>query len=497
MIRPRLRSGELIRTVIANCSARLLAMLGLTLATVLVARIGGPAAVGEYALLRMIPGLVGVLCVLGLPGALAYFLAEPRRELPRLWPTLMAIGAAGALLGTIAWLVASPLLARVFFPSEPVWLIAAAGATVPTQLLLTLAKTSLQGLEDRHGGDVVIAAEELAFLPCYVLPLVAGVHGLAAIIIGLGLADVAVAVDGWRRVSRRLGWKRLGLAGNGRGWWGRPDRALGRQVASYGLRGQVGGLITLLNLRLDFAVLGAMAGPAVLGAYAVASKYAELLRLPGTALTWVFYPRLAKLEPSEAATVARRMVRPALIGVLIAADPGRAAGRAGDADPVRRIVRPRRDTGPRPGRRDGAGRRLRGRERLSLRAWHSRPELVGPGRRPGHHCGARSAPHPALRCTRCRHRVDHGVPGDGRTPDRLVAATQQALVLPAPSGCRRDLRRNAVKTAALDDLPRAVDCRMFRQPGRPRPLRRPPPASRTRPRRPHHPTVRLPARTRW
>ena len=321
MIRPRLRSGELIRTVIANCSARLLAMLGLTLATVLVARIGGPSAVGEYALLRMIPGLVGVLCVLGLPGALAYFLAEPRRELPRLWPTLMAIGAAGALLGTIAWLAAAPLLARVFFPSEPVWLIAAAGATVPTQLLLTLSKTSLQGLEDRHGGDVVIAAEELAFLPCYVLPLIAGVHGLAAIIIGLGLADVAVAVDGWRRVSRRLGWKRLGLAGNGRGWWGRPDRALGRQVASYGLRGQVGGLITLLNLRLDFAVLGAMAGPAVLGAYAVASKYAELLRLPGTALTWVFYPRLAKLEPSEAATVARRMVRPALIGVLIAAIP--------------------------------------------------------------------------------------------------------------------------------------------------------------------------------
>ena len=321
MIRPRLRSGELIRTVIANCSARLLAMLGLTLATVLVARIGGPSAVGEYALLRMIPGLVGVLCVLGLPGALAYFLAEPRRELPRLWPTLMAIGAAGALLGPIAWLAAAPLLARVFFPSEPVWLIAAAGATVPTQLLLTLSKTSLQGLEDRHGGDVVIAAEELAFLPCYVLPLVAGVHGLAAIIIGLGLADVAVAVDGWRRVSRRLGWKRLGLAGNGRGWWGRPDRALGRQVASYGLRGQVGGLITLLNLRLDFAVLGAMAGPAVLGAYAVASKYAELLRLPGTALTWVFYPRLAKLEPSEAATVARRMVRPALVGVLIAAIP--------------------------------------------------------------------------------------------------------------------------------------------------------------------------------
>lgn len=321
MIRSRLRAGELLRTVLANCSARLLAILGLTLATVLVARTGGPSAVGEYALLRMMPGLVGVLCVLGLPGALAYFLAEPRRELPRLWPTLMVIGCAGALAGTAVWVAASPLIAKVFFPHEPPSLIALAGATVASQLLLTLGKTALQGLEDRRGGDVVIAAEELAFLPCFVLPLVIGIHGIAAIIIGLGLADLVVAVDAWRRVSRRLGWRRFGLAGRGRGWWGRPDRVLGRQVASYGLRGQVGGLITLLNLRLDVVILGAVAGPAILGGYAVASKYAELLRLPGTALTWVFYPRLAKLEQSEAARAARRMIRPSLIGIIVAAVP--------------------------------------------------------------------------------------------------------------------------------------------------------------------------------
>jgi O-antigen/teichoic acid export membrane protein len=312
-------TGELFRTVMANTSARGLAIAGLTLATVLVARIGGPAAVGEYALLRMLPGLVGVLCVLGLPGALAYFLAVPRRDLPALWPTLIAIGFGGALLGTVVWLIASPVVAKVFFPHESALMIAVAGATVPTQLLLTLGKTALQGLEDRHGGDVIIAAEELAFLPCYLLPLLTGFHGIAAIVIGLGLADLLVAGEAWRRVSRRLGWRRLGLSRAG--WWGRPDRALGGRIASYGLRGQVGGLITLLNLRLDFAILGALAGPAVLGSYAVASKYAELLRLPGTALTWVFYPRLAKLGETEAAGVARRMIRPTLIGIMLAAIP--------------------------------------------------------------------------------------------------------------------------------------------------------------------------------
>ena len=65
----------------------------------------------------------------------------------------------------------------------------------------------------------------------------------------------------------------------------------------------------------------AIAGPAVLGGYAVASKYAELLRLPGTALTWVFYPRLAKLDQQQAAAVARRMIRPTLAGIVVAAVP--------------------------------------------------------------------------------------------------------------------------------------------------------------------------------
>jgi O-antigen/teichoic acid export membrane protein len=209
----------------------------------------------------------------------------------------------------------------VFFPHEAPWLIAAAGATVASQLMLTLGKTALQGLEDRRGGDFVIAAEELAFLPCFVLPLVVGIHGIGAIILGLGLADLVVAVDAWRRVARRLGWRRFGLAGAGRGWFGRPEKDLARQVASYGLRGQVGGVISLLNLRLDVAILGAIAGPAILGGYAVASKYAELLRLPGTALTWVFYPRLAKLEQHRAAEVARRLIRPTLLGVAVAAIP--------------------------------------------------------------------------------------------------------------------------------------------------------------------------------
>ena len=302
------------RVVLANCSARVLAILGLAAATIAVARVGGPSDVGGYALLRMLPGLVGVLAVGGLPGALGYFLSEPRRRTPGLWPTLLAILAGGSILGVVVWLVFSPLLASTFFPGTSVTVIAWAAATVATQLVLTVGKTSLQGLQDRRGGDLVIAAEELAFLPCYLVPVLLGVDGTAAVVVGLAAADLLVAVEACRRVVRRVGRPRTLRPG-------RPRPALAREVLTYGVRGQVGGMITLLNLRLDFAVLGAMAGPAVLGSYAVASKYAELLRLPGTALTWVCYPKLAAMPAREAGVTARRLVTPTLVANLAAALP--------------------------------------------------------------------------------------------------------------------------------------------------------------------------------
>ncbi len=309
-----LRRSDLARVVLANCSARLLAILGLAAATIAVARIGGPADVGVYALLRMLPGLVGVLCVGGLPGALGYFLADPRRDTPRLWPTLLAILGVGSVLGVSLWLLATPLLRSTFFPDDSLAAIAWAGATVASQLLLTVGKTSLQGLRDRRGGDLVIALEELAFLPCFLLPVLLGMRGTPALVAGLALADLLVALEAWRRVVRHTGWR----LGDG---VGRPRRDLGTEVLTYGIRGQVGGMITLLNLRLDFAVLGAIAGPAVLGAYAVASKYAELLRLPGTALTWVCYPMLAGMPAAEATRQARRLVAPTLVVNLLAAAP--------------------------------------------------------------------------------------------------------------------------------------------------------------------------------
>jgi O-antigen/teichoic acid export membrane protein len=292
-----LRTGS-YGTLLSNVGARVGALVSLAVATALVAWTGGPAAVGVYTLARVLPGLIGVVMSSGLPGAVPYFLAGPERDDRRLPYTMLAISLAGGALGTLLWAAAGPLLSRFLFSELSTGLLLLIGATVFTQLLVATAKSCSQGSDDMTGANWVILNEELMFLPAYGLLWLAGMDGYALAIMALLVADVATFVLGWGRLRRR------GFFAGAR----RPSLDLARRVSSYGMRAQLGGVIFLLNLRLDFIILDVIAGPAVLGIYAVASKAAELIKVPGMALTYVLYPRYARESPETATARARKLI---------------------------------------------------------------------------------------------------------------------------------------------------------------------------------------------
>jgi O-antigen/teichoic acid export membrane protein len=298
--------------VVGNLGSRIVAMGALGVVTVVVARAGGPTDVGILALLRVLPGLAGVLAACGLPSAMGYFIAGPERDHPQLWPTVISFMVVGGLVGMLGWFALTPLIHRYFMPSASVAVVAVAGVTVATQLPVAVAKGCLQALEDLRGCNVVIAAEEVVFLPAYVVGHLFGLRGPWLIVVALISADVVVAAGAWVRISRRVHRSGVRLGG-------RAERGLAGRVLRFGLRSQVGGTVGLLNLRFDFLVLGAMAGPAAVGIYAVASKYAELLRLPALALTWVTYPRVARMGASTFGPRARRLMAPLLAGGLLLA----------------------------------------------------------------------------------------------------------------------------------------------------------------------------------
>lgn len=283
--------------VYGNLGARLVALASVALVTVLVARSGGAEDVGLLALMRVLPGVVGVVSACGLPGAMGFFVGGAERAHPRLWPTIHVLMAAGATLGTAVWMLLSGLIHDHLMSTTTFAVVVLTGVTVATQLPVAVGKACLQALGDTRGANLVTAAEEAVFVPVLAVGWWIGLRSGPLLVVSLLLADVLVSALAWRRLRART---------LGHPFVGRWDLPLARRMATFGMRAQVGGILSLLNLRLDVVILGALAGPAPVGVYVVASKVAELLRLPALALTWVTYPQFAARAAarSEAAAAA-------------------------------------------------------------------------------------------------------------------------------------------------------------------------------------------------
>src|SRR6478735_1496395 len=73
--------------------------------------------------------LVGVLAACGLPGAMGYFLAGPHRAEARLWPTILALLAAGVGLGMAVWFLLMPAIHALLFPTTDTLVMVLAGVS--------------------------------------------------------------------------------------------------------------------------------------------------------------------------------------------------------------------------------------------------------------------------------------------------------------------------------------------------------------------------------
>jgi lipopolysaccharide/colanic/teichoic acid biosynthesis glycosyltransferase len=291
--------GLVNRATLSNLGAQAGALAAVSVASLMVARAGGPTVLGEYALLRVLPWLFGVVFSCGLPTASAFFLAGDNRNSRRLRPTLGLMAIAGSALGSLAWLACAALFKTVFFKAVPVGLVALMAVVVITQLVTVTAKSCCQGNRDISGANLIIVAEELWFVIAYPLVLLAvGNRGVDSVIVALIVSGALAVLTGIWRLARHTFFSD----------WGVPSVGLAKRVAAYGARGQLGNMLWLTNLRFDFVLLGALAGPAVLGIYAVASKFAELMRLAPTAINYVLYPRFANLGSEQATFEGRRLL---------------------------------------------------------------------------------------------------------------------------------------------------------------------------------------------
>lgn len=305
-----IRSGP-GRLVANNLGYRVAALIVLALATVLVARSAGAAGVGHYALWRVLPWLAGTVLTVGLEGSIVYYLAGQSRDHAAVRGTILATLFVATPVGTLTWVLAAPLIGEAFFSGLTPTLVAAGGLLVITRMVVLTAKVAAQGMHDLAGSNRTHFLEGAAFVPWYAALIYLGVDANVAIVSALILADLTTTAVAWRRLIARGFLHGLGL----------PSFGVARRMCAFGIRMNMGEWLYLLNLRLNVVLIGAIAGPSAVGIYAVATRFAETLQMPGMAMNYVLMPRFSGGDAQQSAAEARTVLPRAFGLAVVAAVP--------------------------------------------------------------------------------------------------------------------------------------------------------------------------------
>lgn len=272
----------------------------LVVSGILTARLLGPEARGYLALGMLLPTVLTVVGTLGFPSALAYFVARGGNAVHLSRGVLAFAVALGSLLTA-----ATALLLVVFFGHEPP---AVFSAVVPTVIVtpLIVFQTMVMAL---HQGRSDFAAMNAT----RVIPFASwGVGvGLLAALGSLTLASAYLAFVAAYVISALIALGSLRRITFAREGESPPLRGL----LGFGLRGMVGTISPLENLRLDQLVVGALQSPFALGIYSTAQAFYTLPRLLGVNIGMLAYPSVARADAVQQRMVVTRVVLTSAVAI--------------------------------------------------------------------------------------------------------------------------------------------------------------------------------------
>jgi O-antigen/teichoic acid export membrane protein len=231
----------------------------------------------------------------GLNIAAIYFLGRRPHERSAVVAYVLALAVGAGLVAAVLTGALSPLVGAVVLDTGEPTLFVAAGVLAVATIGYEVAGALLLGLERRHAYVMADVLRSVATLGCtvVVVGLVARTSAGYVLATGLGVAVPAVvALLVVRRVTGSL----------------RPrfDRAFSRDALRLGLAGQVGNVLTFLNLRLDLLLVPALLRLDLAGVYFVATRVAEVVGQASTAASSMLFPHVAaQADHRDTATTER------------------------------------------------------------------------------------------------------------------------------------------------------------------------------------------------
>jgi O-antigen/teichoic acid export membrane protein len=296
-----------VRFARASAGSLVALVFGVAVSIVL-PRLLGPEARGEYQLAVKVAALVLAVAQWGIPEVLLQFVAEGRAPQGALVGTSMVLGVMGAASVAIVLLLAQPLFAgnllRDVAPSL-LWLTLG-GSIISLVGLLARRFIQLGGRLDLYNGLDI--GRTLLFLLLVVLGGAATPRDARVPTLAWLLAEIALAASAGLYLWRRLLHAR-GL---------RIEPTLARSLATAGAPIQIGLLGMFVGSEGGAFVLNANLDLRSVGIYAVALAVARLVLQISIALRTALQPRLIGPE-RDSADVTTRVTRHALLWMLAVA----------------------------------------------------------------------------------------------------------------------------------------------------------------------------------
>ena len=275
---------------------------------VIVARALGPDGRGAVGLFTVSTAIAQMVLGLGFANAAIYYVNKREMAVPEVVAAAHVITLASLVATTLAVLM-TVLIAGSDALGDGVtaWLLIAA---VPALMYAATLRAVLQSTSRFMEMGIATLAQPFVMLSLVSVVYAVGNPSPSLFVIFWILSNMATALF----AVTRIGAKNLDLA-----LIVRPRWATLRRLARFGVQGETGNVLQLLNYRLDQYLVRAFVGLAGVGIYAVGVSLTEGVWLLANAVAIVLLPRLTAAEPDEVRWMAPLATRNTLLVASVGA----------------------------------------------------------------------------------------------------------------------------------------------------------------------------------
>jgi O-antigen/teichoic acid export membrane protein len=275
---------------------------------VLVARALGPGGRGVFGLFVLSAALGQTVLGLGFGNAAIYYLGKGRLPLRDVVSAAHVVVLMATAVSAIAVAALVPWTgADVLGEGVPAWLLILA---VPLLLYAALLRSVLQALSRFVEMGLTTVVQPLVAL-ALVAALYAAGAATPARVVAIWMASTAVAAA--------LALARIGLAQVDPAQIVRPRWRTLRMLTRFGVQGETGNMLQLLNYRLDQYIVRGFVGIAGVGIYAVGVSMTEAIWLLANAVAIVLLPHLTAADEDEVRWMAPVATRNTVLVAAVAA----------------------------------------------------------------------------------------------------------------------------------------------------------------------------------